>query len=264
MNVPIVNLEERNAILNPDDGFTVYRSDVEDQFNMYSEEEKRWRAYIYSQVNSDPIPIPPFVVGKPFTVEHKISNGVAPEDLTITYNSVVLPWLTGICWLDRNLGASTIPTSVSDTGQTCQGWYFQFNRKKGYIRTANGQGDPNWIKEIRETTDWMQINDPAFLELGPGWRLPTKQEWEAADKPGGWTNYSQPYRDLKMHCAGQCSYYDGKLEKRGKYGFGCYWSSSRVSIDTMAVYYRMYSSQADTTYYNKSSGYSIRPVRDLV
>jgi hypothetical protein len=264
MNVPIVNLEERNAILNPTEGYTVYRSDKNDQFNKFSEEENRWRSYIYSQVDSDPIPIPPWVVGQPFTVEHKMSNGVAPEDITIEYNSLVLPWVTGICWLDRNLGASAIPTAVSDTGQTCQGWYFQFNQKRGHIRTANGHGDPNWIKEIRSTTDWLQVNDPAFLELGPGWRLPTMQEWDAADKPGGWVNYSQPYRDLKLHCAGQCNYYDGKLEKRGKYGFGSYWSSTRVSMDTMAVYYRMFSSSAGTTYYNKSSGYSIRPVRDLV
>lgn len=265
MNVPIVNLEERNAILNPDNGYTVYRSDKNDQFNMFLVDENRWRTYIYSQVDSDPIPLPPFVVGEPFTIEHKMSNGVAPEDITITYNTVMLPGLTGICWLDRNLGASIRPTNVCDTGQTCQGWYFQFNRKKGHIRTFNGEGDPNWIKEIRETTDWLLENDPAYIELGPGWRLPTKDEWELVDKIGVWANYNQPFNSpLKLHCAGYCDYYYGVLTDRKKYGKGYYWSSSRVSIDIMAVNYRMFSSSAGTTYYYKSNGYSVRPVRDLV
>lgn len=265
MNVPVLNLEERNNILNPEDGYTIYRSDINDVYNKYSQKENRWRTYPFSSAQSDPIPITPWVVGQPFTVEHKISNGVAPEDITIIYNTVVLPWVSGICWLDRNLGASTKPLTVGDSGLSCAGWYFQFNQKKGHIRTVNGEADPNWIKEIRETTDWLPENDPAYLELGPGWRLPTAAEWRIADNLGGWNNYNQPFNSpLKLHCAGQCDFYYGRLEKRGKYGAGSYWTSTRASMETMAQYYRMFTSMADLTFYNKASGYSVRPVRDLV
>jgi len=44
-----------------------------------------------------------------------------------TYGTVVSP-ITGRTWLDRNLGATKVCTSVHDTDETCYGAYYQWGR----------------------------------------------------------------------------------------------------------------------------------------
>ncbi len=190
-------------------------------------------------------------------INHTIGS-VAPETKSVTYG-VVLSNLTGAdkCWITRNLGASTQATSATDATDASAGWYWQFNRKQGYMVGPT----PAWtITSIDETSDWVAAQDPCTIELGTGWRIPTKTEWENADANGGWDNYNDTYASvLKLHAAGYLVSSDGSLDYRGTHGF--YWSS----IQDNATYGRnlYFDSSGSSLYFDdKAYGFSVRCLRD--
>ncbi len=116
--------------------------------------------------------------------------------------------------------------------ESSAGWYWQFNRQKGYkyddlIRTPNSK----WITSIEEKSDWIKANDPCSLLLGIGWRLPTYDELKATDAADGWSNYNETFSSkLKLHAAGFLLTRDGLLNHRTLNGR--YWSSSQSSNDS--------------------------------
>ena len=155
---------------------------------------------------------------------------VAPVTKTVTYITVSdIPGALGKCWITSNLGADHQATAKNDATEASAGWYWQFNRKQGYKHDGTTR-TPNttWITSISENLDWEVQNDPCTIELGTGWRIPTKIEWENVSASGLWTNWNGPWNsDLKMHAAGNLDSYYGSLSGRGTQGR--YWSSLRSS-----------------------------------
>ncbi|MCX6269128.1 MAG: T9SS type A sorting domain-containing protein [Bacteroidetes bacterium] len=204
--------------------------------------------------------LPPFTCGSSFTINHLVSNGVAPVDKTVTYGTVTnIPGETSKCWITSNLGADHQATAVNDATEASAGWYWQFDLRQGYkhdgtTRTPN----TNWITSINENSDWTTANDPCAIELGTGWRMPTLTEWTNVDAAGNWTNSTGPWSsDLKLHMAGFLSlFYSGLLFVRGSDGY--YWSGTQ-STDSQAWLLQFNGGMSSgNEYYHKPSGFSLR------
>ena len=184
------------------------------------------------------------------TITHTAGD-VAPVTKTVNY-VVVKTNLGGTgnkCWITQNLGADHQATSATDNTEASAGWYWQFNRKQGYKVGPS----PSWtITSISESSDWTSANDPCTIELGTGWRIPTKTEWTNAD--AGWSSYTDTYNSvLKLHAAGYLDRNSGSLEYSGIRGH--YWSSTHDSSTGGWILY-FSSSNSDVGYSNKAGGRS--------
>ena len=202
-----------------------------------------------------------FTCGQNLTINHAKSGGVAPVNKTTTYGTVTnIPGETAKCWLTSNLGSDHQATSVTDNTEASAGWYWQFNRKKGYKHDGSTL-TPAWtITSINEISDWLVDIDPCNLELGTAWRLPTYTEWYNVDNTGGWTNWNGPWGSgLKLHAAGYLYYSNGSLLYRGSYG--CYWSNTQYD-SSYGWYLGFGSGLSDMYNYHKAYGYSARCLRD--
>jgi hypothetical protein len=197
------------------------------------------------------------------TINHVAMGGVAPLDKTATYGTATLiPGEPAKCWITSNLGASNLALSVDDSTEASAGWYWQFNRKKGFKN--NGitlMPNSTWISSINENANWMQINDPCPDEFGSGWRIPTKTEWINLVASGNWTNWYEVWdSDLKLHAAGVLDNSDGLLINRG-YG-GYYWSSTQSStIEGWSLNFDNINCYMDNSLL-KAYGLSVRCLRD--
>ena len=201
--------------------------------------------------------------GVSLTVNH-VAGVVAPVSKAVTYDIATnIPGESAKCWITRNLGASQQATAVNDATELSAGWYWQFNRKQGYKHDGTTR-TPNttWISGISETSDWIAANDPCSLELGTGWRNPTRTEWTnvSGAAGGNWTNWNGPYGSaLKLHAAGDLSTTDGSLFIRGSFGY--YWSATQYGA-TSGWYISFNSSYSNVDIFSKAYGFSVRCVRD--
>jgi uncharacterized protein (TIGR02145 family) len=199
--------------------------------------------------------------GTSIIVNH-LAGMVAPVDKTVTYGTVSnIPGELTKCWITSNLGADHQAISVDDATEASAGWYWRFNSKQGYKHDGTPR-TPNttWISAINEVSDWTIANDPCAIELGSGWRIPTKTEWTNVFTIGSWTTWYEAWTsELKMHAAGYLSPTDGSLSSRGSYGD--YWSSSQGNYtDAWCLFFG--SSICGTDTYSKALGLSLRCVRD--
>jgi uncharacterized protein (TIGR02145 family) len=117
-----------------------------------------------------------------------------------TYGTVTTA--TGRVWLDRNLGASRVATSSTDT--QAYGDYYQWGRpadghQTKYLTNNNSSGFTNtrsatavpatdlWIEPTDGSNDWLSTPDntlwtganPATNPCPAGFRIPTESEWNA-------------------------------------------------------------------------------------
>ncbi|MEI6889405.1 MAG: hypothetical protein ACOYM0_08615 [Bacteroidales bacterium] len=201
-----------------------------------------------------------FTCGTSIIVNH-VAGNVAPVTKTVTYGTVTdIPGETSKCWITSNLGADHQATSVSDATEASAGWYWQFNRKQGYMHDGTAR-TPNttWINTISENSDWTTVNDPCSIELGTGWRIPTNTEWTNVDVSGGWTDWNGPWNSgLKMHAAGYLGV-GGSLYYRGSSGI--YRSSSQSSATHTWIL--GFGSGNSGIYTNvKADGYPLRCLKD--
>jgi hypothetical protein len=204
----------------------------------------------------------PFTCGtSTLSINHVTTGGVAPVNKNTTYGTVTnIPGETSKCWITKNLGATQQATAVSDNTEASAGWYWQFNRKQGYKHDGSTL-TPSWTTtSISESSDWQTANDPCAIELGTGWRLPTKTEWSNVDGTGGWTDWNGPWNSgLKLHAAGNLYFSNGVLGNRGSYGY--YWSSTQVStVYGWRLYFSSGYSMMNDSY--KAYGLSARCLRD--
>jgi len=200
--------------------------------------------------------------GDSVTIIH-IAGNIAPVSKTVKYGTVTnIPGEPSKCWITKNLGADRQATSVSDNSETAAGWYWQFNRKQGYMHDGSTR-TPNtvWQNDTIEYTNWVLANDPCAYEIGTGWRVPSATEWINVDAAGGWVSWSYPFASsLKMHAAGKLDYSTGNLQERGFKG--SYWSSTQYGIINWARMLFFSGSNCAVSQYDKAYGYSIRCIRN--
>jgi hypothetical protein len=108
------------------------------------------------------------------------------------------------------------------------------------------------VTSIDENSDWTVTKDPCTLELGSGWRIPTRTEWESV--ANYWASSIPWNSNLKMHFAG-CVGYDGLLYDRGVYGD--YWSRSQAYF-TWGVDLWFKGTQTQVSSFNKANGLTLR------
>jgi hypothetical protein len=202
-----------------------------------------------------------FVCGTPLSVNH-IAGNVAPVNKAVVYATVNnVPGETTKCWITSNLGATNQATCYNDATETSAGWYWQFNKMQGFKHNGTTR-KPNttWISYYYEYSNWTAENDPCAIELGDGWRVPTRLEWDHADASGNWGNWFSTYNSLlKLHAAGRLNSADGTLANRGSYG--TYWSSTQ-STEELGWRLNFNSGTCSVGAMEKPLGLSIRCIRD--
>jgi hypothetical protein len=189
-----------------------------------------------------------------------VAGTVAPVAKTVTYGLVSnIAGASSLCWITRNLGASSQATAASTNTESAAGWYWQFNRKQGFKHDGTTL-TPAWtVTSITQTSDWTATNDPCTIELGGSWRIPTKSEYDAIDNAGSWTTWSGPYGSaLKLHAAGYLGNSNGAITSRG--ATGQYWSTTQSS-STNGWAYVFTSSTAASSGSNKARGATLRCVK---
>jgi len=251
---PRMTRTQIEAILNPADGLIVYNN-TDGKFYAYVASLYSWKEIMYGPGIITP------ACGSSITKNH-VAGNVAPVDKTVTYGTIKdIPGETSKCWITTNLGASHQATAVDDATEASAGWYWQFNRKQGYMHNGTTV-IPSWtITSINENSNWLAANDPCTIELGSNWRLPTQTEWTNVDASGGWTDWSGPWNSgLKLHAAGFLFPESGFLGSRG--AIGVYWSNSQYNNSN--GYYLAFADGNCSVYqgYPKATGSAIRCLRE--
>jgi hypothetical protein len=254
MLMPRMNQSQMVAISNPADGLMAYCT-TDSKIYIYVASLNQWKVIAYDVGN-----YAPFTCGDIITVNH-IAGSVAPVNKMTTYSTVNnIPGEPLKCWITSNLGADHQASAFNDATEESAGWYWQFNRRQGYMNDGINL-TPSWtIAEISENLNWLSFNDPCTIELGSGWRIPTYTEWFNVDNIGGWIDWGGPWSSLlRLHAAGDLEYYDGYLYWRGSYGF--YWSSSKGNL-TISGNLVFCSSFSNMNYMDKALGFSVRCLKD--
>ena len=149
---------------------------------------------------------------------------------------------TGEIWMDRNLGASQVATSSTDTdsygdlyqwGRAADGHESRTSGTTSTLATSDTPGHDDFITNSISPNDWRSPqNDNLWQgESGTnnpcpsGYRLPTEAEWEA--ERSSWSSNSSAgaiASPLKLPVAGGRFYSNGSLGLVGSSGY--YWSST--------------------------------------
>lgn len=183
---------------------------------------------------------------------------------------------SGKCWLDRNLGASQVATSSTDTN--AYGYLFQWGRAADghQIRTSNttstlsnsdtpGHGD--FITSDVDPRDWRSPqNDNLWQGVScnnnpcpPGWRIPTEAEWDAERQSWGSNDAAGAFASpLKLPMSGSRNRSSGALNNQGL--AGAYWSSTVSNTDSRNLFFQ--SAYAATNYNRRAVGYAVRCIKD--
>ena len=253
---PRMTRSQISFILNPANGLVVFCT-TNSKFYTFIAGDHMWKEILYGEGF-----ISLFSCGSPITINHDSLGGVAPVNKTVTYATVTnIPGEPSKCWITSNLGANHQATAVNDGSEASAGWYWQFNRKQGYMHDGTTRTpSATWISSIIENSDWTAANDPCSIELGDGWRIPTLVEWSNVNAANGWTNWNGPWSSpLKMHAAG---YLDNSTGSRYNIGiYGLYWSSvqnstvsgSNTGFDNVSI---------GMNHDYKATGYSLRCLRN--
>jgi uncharacterized protein (TIGR02145 family) len=192
---------------------------------------------------------------------------------SVTYGTVESQ---GKCWMDRNLGASRVAISSTDTN--AYGDLFQWgrlddghqSRTSGTTSTRSSSDTPghsNFILHSSSPNDWRNpqnnnlwqgvdgINNPC----PPGWRIPTAVEWQT--ELNSWVSknnngaYASP---LKLTMGGYRDYSTGGVSAAGSRGR---YRSSTIS-GTSAEHLGFDSSSASMTAFGRAYGQSVRCIKN--
>lgn len=210
----------------------------------------------------------PFACGDSVTFAYNGSS--------VTYGTVV--GADGKCWFDRNLGATQVATSETDTA--AYGDYYQWGRgADGHqivkidnkVNTQGSSDTPGHANFIYSFTDWRKpANDALWSGVNginnpcpTGWRLPTQAEWTAL------TSYFNPQTSagayssaLKLPLAGYRNYSNAALVDQNSYGY--YWSSDPAGIYASDLFFGVAKSSVNPAInYYRAYGFSVRCVKDI-
>ncbi len=195
---------------------------------------------------------------------------------SITYGTVL--GADGKCWLDRNLGATQVATSSTDTA--AYGWLYQWGRLyDGHQITTSGTtatnsstdvpGHANFITEDTPPYDWRVPQNDALWQgvsgtnnpCPVGFRLPTQPEWATLITAAGITNSATAYSSsLKLTVAGFRDFSNAALYLQGSSGY--YWSSSPIGADAFVIVLASFGVNPGGSNYH-AIGYSVRCIKEV-
>ena len=195
-----------------------------------------------------------------------------------TYEGVTSPY-TGRVWLDRNLGASQVCTTLDDT--SCYGGYYQWGRNTDghqISASATSTAQATDITNVGnnfviDNTDWTTEDDDGTLRsinwsttdgssvCPVGYRVPSTEEFENEIALAGTalTNNIDIFNSfLKLPSAGNRNAFSGSMNDQGSNGF--IWSSSFAG--EFSSNFGFNSSSVHTSANALSFGFSIRCIQD--
>ena len=196
----------------------------------------------------------------------------------VTYNTVKSPY-TGKLWLDRNLGASRVCTSLGD--ETCFGYYYQWGRNNDGHQISNSattrivakkinkaikkfiKNSEEWLvsdkKGAKRASNWGATDGSSICPVG--YRVPTATELvaETTKASSAVTNNTQAFKNfLKLPSAGYRYSYNGRKDNQTSYGF--VWTTSTVgSHEAKNLQFDVYNTTLKESY--RAFGFSVRCVK---
>lgn len=190
-------------------------------------------------------------------------------------NTVLSP--TGRIWMDKNLGASRVATSSTDSeafgdlyqwGRAADGHQLKGSNTTTTLSNTDSPNVPNFIITNTDPFDWRKTGNDNLWQgangvncpCPQGYRLPTIDEWQAEFKTWrGSTVAGDAFNSpLKLPLAGRRGYSTGNSSTGSE---GIYWTST---IERKYVYTAQFSNRAgkfiQTAY--RSEGASVRCIRE--
>lgn len=193
-----------------------------------------------------------------------------------TWNDVTNP-TTGRTWMDRNLGATQVAASPTDS--LAYGHLYQWGRlKDGHeLRTSavssvlskdNSPLNGDFIENLSSPYDWRSPQNNNLWQgvngenniCPPGYRLPTQAEWQAEIATWGSLNPTGAFQSvLKLPVAGYRNFGGSALLNFvGTYGY--YWSSAVNGANSN--YLLILSNNAYMHSNRRAYGFSVRLIKD--
>jgi len=165
---------------------------------------------------------PVWTCGSLVSASYLNGDGISPlaEAKTIDYG---ITRIGTKCWITKNLGAESQPTSKSDANIAAIGWYWQFGTKQGL--SSNGSALSSWASYAAPTA-WSPDSDPCRQSLSVEWHVPTRQELYDVFTTANYYSLTDAYNSaLKIGAAGFFS----EQKTKEKAGTGYCWSSEMYS-----------------------------------
>jgi uncharacterized protein (TIGR02145 family) len=215
------------------------------------------------------------------TLYISVGNYIIVPGISLNNNFGTVTSATGRIWMDRNLGASQVATSSTDTDS--YGDLYQWGRATdGHQSRTSGTTSTNadtalanagnswdglFILETSSPHDWLTPQDATLWQgvngtnnpCPSGYRLPTHAEWETERMSWSSNNAAGAFASpLKLPVAGLRIRGDGSLSSVGS--TGTYWSST---VSSTKVWYLSFHGSGAIMYEDTGAyGFSVRCIKD--
>lgn len=206
----------------------------------------------------------------------------SPVSVTVTGTASSIPagtvFSNGRVWMDRNLGASRVATSLTDS--EAFGDLYQWGRgPDGHEKrtspitsinsTSDTPGHGSFITESNSPYDWrIPQNDNLWQGVSgtnnpcpSGFRLPTSTELNTEKTSWSSDNDAGAFASLKFVEAGCRRYSDGSLLNNATCR-GAYWGSTVSGLGSPSVLYLGGSGPSTVGFSYRAEGYSVRCIQD--